>query len=117
MDYFISKPEQALPQHIAHAKAAMKRAVEQEGNLLYNAGGLTITAARTYADVAKFVILEDIVPKEINLGIFSTMWTPESPYDLECDFDGVRRFKVLDFAVDKVEATAVIKAIRQQRRV
>lgn len=117
MDYFINKPDQALPQHLKLARAAFKRALEQDGDLLYTSSQLAITAARTYASVAKFVVLEDIVPKEINLGIYSTMWTPESPYDMECDFDGTKRFKVLDFAVDKVEAEAVIKAIRQQRRV
>ncbi len=115
VEYFISKPDQALPQHVAIATAAFKLAARTDKALLHNANGVSITAARTYADVAKFVVLEDAAPKEIDLGIFRTMWTPESPNDLECDFDGKKRFKVLDFAVDAAEADTVVKLLRQQK--
>ena len=115
INYFITSPEQALPQHAAAAKRAFNHAVKSTRSVLFTdpSQNLTITACRTYAEIAKWVVLEDVDPKEFNHGIFTTMWVPETPVPMECDHLGRKRFKVLDFAENAAEANSIVNALRK----
>ncbi len=115
INYFITDASQALPQHHAAVVKAFHQANRSNKRELHNdADGLVITACRTYPEVAKWVVLQDMHPQEFDLGIFTTRWTPGIPRPLEQDHLGRNRFKVLDFAEDEMEANQVVNILRNQ---
>lgn len=117
INYFINNPAQALPEHLDVVTEAYQLAPLTDKSVIVrdNQADLTITACRTYADVAKWVVLEDTSPQSMDHGIFATMWTPESPRPLEIDHNGVDRFVILDFAEDKIEANNIVSILRSQK--
>lgn len=115
VNYFITDASQALPQHRDDVVKAFKQAPKSDKRELHRgADGLVITACRTYPEIAKWVVLQDVLPQEFNLGIFATKWTPGVPRPLEQDHLGRSRFKVLDFAEDEVEAHHIVNILRNQ---
>lgn len=103
--YFVNAPEQALPQHLCAARNSFANPTP---GMSLEKGGVAIQFCFDYESVAKWVVLKDNTTNTI----FATKWTPESPIALEVNHLGNKIYKVLDFAVDEMEANSIVSILK-----